>query len=951
MVITQTVSQPTDRNLLRRFFPRRFVKLTPATSGTAVKAYTSPFTSSEAWMPSYYPDRDLYASEHDYANAYMTSAWVFRALNIRSQKVGSILWRYGRVVNKATGAVLDNHPLMTALDRVFRYYKQDIFEEWQFSKSLYGEAYIELVPMEIYNQRTNNPLTFKLLNALAVEPNIVRGEIRNFTYSGNDGNQRYSIDELVFDRQYNPSDDLRGLSLLVAALEAVNIERGQTRIARAMINNNMRPGLLFTPKEGTVMSEVDAAAIKKTLQEDGKGARNSGRPLFIPFPFDVTVVTPPTFEDQEYLSEQQKRKIAAVIGIPVGLIDHTDSAFQLSPEQKKALYELTLLPAAEKMARIVDTELLPYVDGTDNCRYELPSEEILAALGDPSIIVSVENSKLAAGGISLNEYRAALNMPILPSENGDIHFLPAGSLQVPSDQIGSLQAKPSYMPYGNPSVTIQQAAELAGGAGIHVPQPPPASTNPEGEAPVSLTQGTGGVVDTPPALPASPTVPAINPALVIDADKADDSVPSGILMLSLANNPDLIMLQNQVRKYVTVPCEWNKADEFHITLVYMPGISEDQSDDLLAALEDVELPELSVGVGSLRLFKNPGESAIHFRVLRNAALLDFQKRLAEIVTGLNIPVSSYSLPDNFTPHITMGYASEPVDGVTFRARQIKLTPQSLEFSIGDDVLWDSAETPLNDDAAIEDEIKTWRKFALKHGAEKAGRFVCNAIGDTTATSIRERLATLKTDDKDAIKAVFDGGDGDAAQKAIQATRLNFENDCADLLASATNGSIDRTSFSNKMRALIRNYGRDAYRDGLTDGGIEEPGFDDDDVETINRMVAEQSIYITSLGMVLFRGDGITSSQEDNKPAMWYRKSIDPFYKAGLGAADRNGLYEWVLGDTEEHCIDCLRLNGQKHRLKDWMRRNLIPQSDTLACGGWHCDCKLVKTTGKVAGGF
>lgn len=945
MVTTMTTSTPS------RFQALRYALGFGSLRAPAVKsAYSGVTTYGSGMYDDYYSDRDLPRDESGYARIYTASAWAFRALNIRAQKVGSVLWRHGRVVGVKTGKSAPNHPLHAALDTVFRHYKQDFFEEWQINKALYGEAFIELVPMELFGVRTNHPFTFRLLNPLVVEPLIIRGEIKEFQYMGDDGLQRFAIDELVFDRQYNPLNDLRGLSLMVSALDAVNIDRGQTRIARAMIHNNMRPGVIFMPKDGTPLTDRDTQNIKTTLQEQGKGARNAGRPLFIPFPFDVTTVAPPSFEDQEYLSEQQKRKIAAVVGIPVGMIDHTDSAFQLSPEQKRALYDLTILPAAEKMARIVDAELLPYVDNSGQYRYELPSEEILATLDDPVAVVSTANSKLAAGGISLNEYRTLLKMPLLPTENGDIHFLPAGSLQVPSDQIGSLQAKPSYMPYGNPSVTIQQAAELAGGAGISVPQPPPASTNPEGEAPVSLTQGVGAATATP----AVPLAPTINPALVIDADKKDEGVVSGALMLSLANDPDLMLLQNQVRKYVGKVSEWNDPADFHITLAYMPGITDDQADELMSALEDLTIPPLSLGIGSLRVFKNPGENAIHFRVLRNVALLDFQKRLIETVAGLGISISSYSLPDNYTPHITMGYSVDPVDGVSFRARGIKLTPSSIEFTVGDEVLWSSADAPLSgdDDKPADDELKTWRKFALKHGAEKAGRFVCNVLDDATAAGIRAQLAAVEVpDDKDAIKAVFDGVNSESAQKAIQATRLNFESDCADLLAAATSGSIERASFSNKMRALIRNYGRDAYRDGLTDGGIEEPGFDDDDVETINRMVTEQSIYVTSLGMALFRGSGITPAQEDNKPAMWYRKSIEPFYKAGLGAADRNGLYEWVLGNTEEHCDDCLRLNGQKHRMKDWMRRNLIPQSDKLACGGWQCDCKLVKATGKVKGDF
>lgn len=186
------------------------------------------------------------------------------------------------------------------------------------------------------------------------------------------------------------------------------------------------------------------------------------------------------------------------------------------------------------------------------------------------------------------------------------------------------------------------------------------------------------------------------------------------------------------------------------------------------------------------------------------------------------------------------------------------------------------------------------------------------------------------------------------QKDIQATRLDFEGDVEDALAGAVSGRIDRRRFGIVMRALVTRYGRQAFQDGLTDGGIEDPPTPED-LNTIASLVASQSQYVTNLGDTLY-GAGLTESQIAEKPAMWYNKSIQPFYQAGLASADRNGLYEWVYGDTE-HCGDCLRLNGQKHRMRDWIKSGFLPQNDTLECHGFNCRCRLVKTTGRASGRF
>jgi Ca2+-binding RTX toxin-like protein len=114
-------------------------------------------------------------------------------------------------------------------------------------------------------------------------------------------------------------------------------------------------------------------------------------------------------------------------------------------------------------------------------------------------------------------------------------------------------------------------------------------------------------------------------------------------------------------------------------------------------------------------------------------------------------------------------------------------------------------------------------------------------------------------------------------------------------------------------------------------------------------LAEQSVYVTNF-LDSISQDGRDYDAED-RARMWANKSLNTMYERGRLEADRNGLYEWRLGNTEEHCDDCLRLNEQRHRLKDWHRRGLVPQSSSLACKGYNCDCSLVRVSGRARGRF
>lgn len=250
------------------------------------------------------------------------------------------------------------------------------------------------------------------------------------------------------------------------------------------------------------------------------------------------------------------------------------------------------------------------------------------------------------------------------------------------------------------------------------------------------------------------------------------------------------------------------------------------------------------------------------------------------------------------------------------------------------------------DKAI-DELKTWvrfrkgnksRTFEPKYTRGNVADFVLDAIqndGDVD-NAFDEAFGTLYN-----------------WQKAIQATRLDFEMDFEELLKRARdpNNNYGRVQWSSAVRSIIRRYGNRAFRDGLLDGGVfEEPS--EEDENTIAELIAEQSKYVTALGERIFKTEeGISEALADQKPSMWYNKSISPFYDAGRLSANQNGIYEWVLGRTEKHCDDCPRLDGQRHRLKSYHRKGLVPKSDVLGCQGFNCECKLVPTTGKARGNF
>lgn len=245
------------------------------------------------------------------------------------------------------------------------------------------------------------------------------------------------------------------------------------------------------------------------------------------------------------------------------------------------------------------------------------------------------------------------------------------------------------------------------------------------------------------------------------------------------------------------------------------------------------------------------------------------------------------------------------------------------------------------------ELKNWEAVYARKGTKRDFEFQFVRVDVEKRVKVRLEEATTP----EMLKAAFDYARELSAQKAVQATRLDFENAFNNLLEGARRGDYTRQQFQSQLRKVLRQYGVMAYRDGLVDGGVTDGELDDEDRAEVATLLAEQSDYISSFGSVLFNKDGISDNLADLKAELWWNKTVNKFYQHGLASADRNGMYMWVIGQTEKHCVTCAALNNQVHRMKEYAKRGLLPKSSNLVCGGWYCDCNLVKVNERARGTF
>jgi hypothetical protein len=188
-----------------------------------------------------------------------------------------------------------------------------------------------------------------------------------------------------------------------------------------------------------------------------------------------------------------------------------------------------------------------------------------------------------------------------------------------------------------------------------------------------------------------------------------------------------------------------------------------------------------------------------------------------------------------------------------------------------------------------------------------------------------------------------------AVKAYEDIRYRFVSALEDTLTGANDADFNRRRAGTIIRALIAKEGREAYKEGLAQGGVEVDTLTGDDLDAYNRLTTEASGYVSNLTERIYT-QGLSPDQVRLSADAWSNKTLQKFYQWGIESGDKNGVYVWKVGPTE-HCPDCARLKGQIHRFGEWRKSGWMPGSDKLDCGGYQCQCSLVKTKGRVRGKF
>jgi 2'-5' RNA ligase len=147
------------------------------------------------------------------------------------------------------------------------------------------------------------------------------------------------------------------------------------------------------------------------------------------------------------------------------------------------------------------------------------------------------------------------------------------------------------------------------------------------------------------------------------------------VVLSLNNNADLTAIQQQLLGSSTIDgIEPQSPDTFHVTLLACDDIDDAALQDIAGSLQ---LPPVDITAKSVGVFHNDESSALHLPVENTPELSALQAKCHQLFAAKGIPVSEYSRPEHYKPHITLAYLPKgqawPDASVEFSAPANSLT--------------------------------------------------------------------------------------------------------------------------------------------------------------------------------------------------------------------------------------------------------------------------------------
>lgn len=287
-------------------------------------------------------------------NSYKSNTIVHRCINLIATSASHIPWLVF-INNKGNKESTAHHPAIELLKHPSHGQSgADFFTENLANLLLYGNSYI-LIRLD----HKNKPLSMHNLHPSLMEYSIINSKLVAYTYGHSQNKKTYKIDSIeqksrvLHLRNYNPLDNISGLSSLAAASKAINLHNKVMDWNKALLQNAAKPSgaLVFQDGNG-YLSDEQFARLQQQFYDNFSGSTNSGKPLILEGGLKwQDTNTAEKFEKFIELKDSSARDIAIAFNVPPQLLGiNGDNTYSNMQEARLALWEENIIPLLDKYA-------------------------------------------------------------------------------------------------------------------------------------------------------------------------------------------------------------------------------------------------------------------------------------------------------------------------------------------------------------------------------------------------------------------------------------------------------------------------------------------------------------------------------------------------------------------------------------------------------------------------
>lgn len=349
-------------------------------------------------------------AQEGYRNPY-----VFKCINIRAKAMGSIPWLLYRGQKE-----VEDHPLLRLLDRPNPQIGGSRFiQDLVGYRLLNGNAYVYAppnsftAPKELYALR---PDMTQLIEGDAQRP------VAGYQFSGRHGSTRIAPEDMLHWKSFNPLDELRGMSPLMAAALSIQMNSDSRAWDVALLQNGGKSsGTVTTDGQ---LTDKQRAALKEQLKAKHSGPRNAGKMMVMEggMHWEQMGMTAVEMDWIEGLKLSAKEICIALETPPEMAGDSANKTYSNYQEARKAFYQETVIPDMRDLCDELNRWLVPKFGGDLRLDYDLDAVDALQE--NRTELWSRLNM---TSWLTINEKRQAAGYEPIGAE-GDVILVPATNL-------------------------------------------------------------------------------------------------------------------------------------------------------------------------------------------------------------------------------------------------------------------------------------------------------------------------------------------------------------------------------------------------------------------------------------------------------------------------------------------------------------------------------------------